>query len=113
MVCDLETVKLTVYCRKLVCKMMNFRHSKNFISYVVWFAMKSGMFNNPNAYDCVCVENLDMKAMAQALSFGKSVTDNGWGMFTMFLQYKLADLGKRLVRVDKFFASSQTCNVCG
>lgn len=66
-----------------------------------------------NAYDCVCIENLDMKAMAQVLNFGKSVTDNGWGMFTMFLQYKLADLGKKLVRIDKFFASSQTCNVCG
>lgn len=66
-----------------------------------------------NTYDCVCIENLDMKAMAQALNFGKFITDNGWGMFTMFLQYKLADLGKQLVRVNKFFASSQTCNVCG
>lgn len=64
-------------------------------------------------YDCVCIEDLDMKAMAQSLRFGKSVTDNGWGMFTMFLQYKLADIGKQLVRVDKFFASSQTCSCCG
>lgn len=66
-----------------------------------------------NAYDCICIENLDMKAMSQALNFGKSVSDNGWGMFTTFLQYKLEELGKRLVRVDKFFASSQICNVCG
>ena len=42
-----------------------------------------------NAYDCVCIENLDMKSMSQALNFGKSVADNGWGMFTTFLQYKL------------------------
>ncbi len=34
-------------------------------------------------------------------------------MFTIFLQYKLADLGKKIVMVDKFFASFQTCNVCG
>lgn len=40
-----------------------------------------------NAYDCVCIENLDMKAMAQSLNFGKSVSDNGWGMFITFLQY--------------------------
>lgn len=66
-----------------------------------------------NAYDCVCIENLDMKAMAQSLNFGKSVGDNGWGMFTAFLQYKLTDIGKRLVRVDKFFASSQICSCCG
>ena len=66
-----------------------------------------------NAYDCVCIENLDMQAMAQSLNFGKSVSDNGWGMFTIFLQYKLEELGKRLVRIDKFFASSQLCSVCG
>lgn len=66
-----------------------------------------------NTYDCVCIEDLDMKAMAQSMNFGKSVSDNGWGMFTTFLQYKLADLGKRLVKVDKFFASSQICSCCG
>lgn len=66
-----------------------------------------------NAYDCVCIENLDMKAMAQALNFGKSVSDNGWGMFVAFLQYKFEEVGKQLIKVDKFFASSQTCNVCG
>ena len=66
-----------------------------------------------NAYDCVCIENLDMKAMSQALNFGKSVSDNGWGMFIKFLQYKLEEKGKRLIKVDKFFASSQICSVCG
>ena len=66
-----------------------------------------------NAYDCVCIENLNMQAMAQSLNFGKSVSDNGWGMFTAFLQYKLEETGKQLVRIDKFFASSQLCSVCG
>ena len=66
-----------------------------------------------NAYDCVCIENLDMKAMSQTLNFGKSVTDDGWGMFVTFLKYKLEETGKRLVKVNKFFASSQICNVCG
>ena len=66
-----------------------------------------------NAYDCVCIENLDMKAMSQAMNFGKSVADNGWGMFTTFLQYKLEETGKQLVKIDKFFASSQICSVCG
>lgn len=66
-----------------------------------------------SAYDCVCVENLDMKAMSQCLNFGKSVSDNGWGMFVNFLQYKLEELGKKFVKVDKFYASSQISNVCG
>ena len=62
---------------------------------------------------CDCVEDLDMKAMSQSLNFGKSVMDNGWGMFTAFLKYKLEEQGKRLVKVDRFFASSQICNICG
>lgn len=33
-----------------------------------------------NAYDVVCIENLNMKVMSQSLHFGKSVADNGWGM---------------------------------
>ena len=66
-----------------------------------------------NAYDCVCIENLDMKAMSQSLNFGKSVADDGWGMFVTFLKYKREETGKRLVKVNKFFASSQICNVCG
>ena len=66
-----------------------------------------------NAYDCICIEDLDMKAMSQTLIFGKSVLDNGWGMFVTFLKYKLEEQGKRLVKVDKFFASSQTCSCCG
>ena len=66
-----------------------------------------------NAYDCVCVEDLNMKAMSQTLQFGKSVSDNGWGMFVTFLKYKLEEQGKKLVKVDKFFASSQICSCCG
>ncbi|WP_269843620.1 RNA-guided endonuclease TnpB family protein [Ileibacterium valens] len=66
-----------------------------------------------NDHDCVCIENLNMQGLSQSLHFGKSVSDNGWGMFTRFLEYKLADMGKQLVKVDKFFASSQICSNCG
>ena len=66
-----------------------------------------------NAYDCVCIEDLNMQAMSQTLHFGKSVSDNGWGMFVGFLKYKFEEQGKNLVKVGKFFASSQTCSCCG
>lgn len=66
-----------------------------------------------NAYDCVCIEDLNMKAMSQALNFGKSVADNGWGMFTSFLSYKLREQGKSLVKIDKWYPSSKTCSCCG
>lgn len=66
-----------------------------------------------NAYDAVCVEDLNMKAMSQALNFGKSVSDNGWGMFVNMLDYKLKEQGKQLKKIDKWFPSSKTCSNCG
>ena len=66
-----------------------------------------------NAFDAVCVEDLDMKGMAGALHFGKSVHDNGWGMFLSYLSYKLEEQGKKLIRVDRFFPSSKQCHICG
>ena len=66
-----------------------------------------------DVWDCICIENLNMQAMAQSLHFGKSVCDNGWGMFTEFLRYKLEESGKKLVKIDRFFASSQICSCCG
>lgn len=66
-----------------------------------------------NDYDLVCIEDLNMKGMAQSLNFGKSVADNGWGMFTTLLDYKLHDRGKVLQKVDKMYPSSKTCHECG
>ena len=66
-----------------------------------------------NAYDLVCVEDLNMQGMSQALNFGKSVSDNAWGMFLRFLDYKLTEQGKMLVKIDKWFPSSKTCHECG
>ena len=65
------------------------------------------------SYDAVIIENLDMKGMSQALNFGKSVHDNGWGMFTTFLAYKLKEQGKRLIKIDKWFPSTKKCSCCG
>ena len=66
-----------------------------------------------STYDAVIIEDLDMKGMSQALHFGKSVHDNGWGMFTIFLEYKLKERGKQLVKIDKWFPSTKKCSCCG
>jgi len=66
-----------------------------------------------STYDAVIIEDLDMKGMSQALHFGKSVYDNGWGMFTTFLGYKLKEQGKQLVKIDKWFPSTKKCSCCG
>jgi putative transposase len=64
-------------------------------------------------YDYIGIEDLDMKGMSQALCFGKSVSDNGWGMFVNMLMYKAEEEGKHVVKADRQFPSSQMCHVCG
>ena len=64
-------------------------------------------------YNAIIIEDLNMKGMSGALNFGKSVADNGWGMFTTMLQYKAMFLGKQVIKIDKWFPSSKTCSCCG
>ena len=64
-------------------------------------------------YDIIGIEDLNMASMKRSLNFGKSVSDNGWGMFTNMLQYKSEWKGKKLIRVDKWFPSSKKCYACG
>lgn len=65
-------------------------------------------------YDAVCVETLNMRAMAnKGFGNGKATLDNGYGMFLNMLDYKLQWQGKQLVRADKWFPSSQICHCCG
>ena len=67
-----------------------------------------------NQYDVVCVESLNMRSMANhGFGNGKAALDNGYGMFLNMLDYKLSDRGKYLIKVDKWFLSSQICNCCG
>lgn len=66
-----------------------------------------------NAYNAVAIENLNMRGMAQSLTLAKSTNDNGFGMLKTFLAYKLAEQGKQLVVIDKWFPSSKMCRYCG
>ncbi|NBG88393.1 RNA-guided endonuclease TnpB family protein [Isachenkonia alkalipeptolytica] len=66
-----------------------------------------------NAADRVCIEDLNMKGMAGALHFGKSVSDNGFGLFVSMLDYKLKDQGKAVIKIDRWFPSSKLCSGCG
>lgn len=63
--------------------------------------------------DVVVIESLNMKAMSQCLNLGKSVNDLAWGMFVNRLEQKIAITEKLLIKADRFFASSQTCHICG
>lgn len=66
-----------------------------------------------NKWDIICVEDINLRGMAGSLKLGKSTNDNGFGMFRTFLDYKLAEQGKLLVEIDKWFPSSKMCSICG
>ena len=66
-----------------------------------------------DAWDYICVEDINLRGMAGSLKLGKSTNDNGFGMFRTLLGYKLADRGKVLIKIDKWFPSSKLCHVCG
>lgn len=65
-----------------------------------------------NDYSAIAIEDLNMRGMAQSLNLAKSTNDNGFGMLKTFLAYKLAEQGKQLVVIDKWFPSSKMCRHC-
>lgn len=67
-----------------------------------------------DVYDAIVIEDLNMKAISNSdFGNGKATMDNGYGMFTSFLEYKLLERGKQSIKVDKFFPSTQMCSKCG
>lgn len=51
--------------------------------------------------------------MVRNHKLAKSISDASWSEFARQLEYKCEWYGKRLVRVDSFYPSSQFCGVCG
>lgn len=94
-----QRLKVAKLQEKIANQRMNFLHHKS-----------RELVSN---FDAVVIEDLNIKGMSQALNFGKSVHDNGWGMFTTFLAYKLKEQGKQLVKIDRWFPSTKKCSSCG
>ena len=64
-------------------------------------------------YDIICCENLNVKGMIKNHKLAKHIVDASWGTFINYLEYKCKREDKTLVKINRFFPSSQTCSECG
>ena len=66
------------FLQKLHTKVMNQR--KDFLH-----KLSKSLVDN---YDILCFEDIDLSELKKSLRFGKSISDEGFGMFRDFVQYK-------------------------
>lgn len=63
--------------------------------------------------DVICIENLQIRNMLKNHKLACSIYDVAWYKFTTMLEYKADWHHKKVIRVSRFFPSSQICNCCG
>ena len=61
----------------------------------------------------ICIEDLDVKGMVRNHKLAKSISDVSWSKFFDMLEYKSAFYGTEIIKVPRFYPSSQTCGCCG
>ena len=64
-------------------------------------------------HDTICIENLNTKGMLRNRKLAKSISDVSWSSFVTKLQYKAEWYGREIIKIDKWFPSSQICSKCG
>lgn len=64
-------------------------------------------------HSLVGVEDLHVKGMVSNRKLARAISDQGWSRFLSMLEYKTYWYGSRLVKVDRWFASSKLCSQCG
>jgi putative transposase len=63
--------------------------------------------------DVICLEDLKINAMMKNRTFSASISDVSWAEFIRQIEYKANWYNRIVSKVDRFYASSQICNICG
>ena len=64
-------------------------------------------------HDIVCIEDLNTKGMLRNHKLAKSISDVSWSSFVTKLHYKAEWYGRKIIKIDRWFPSSQLCSKCG
>ena len=66
-----------------------------------------------NENQVICIEDLNVKGMVKNHRLAESISEMNFGEFRRILEYKADWYGRVIVKVDRFYPSSKTCNNCG
>lgn len=58
-------------------------------------------------------EDLLVRGMIKNPKLSRHIADVGWGTFDVMMQYKMKEVGKNYIKIDRFSPSSKTCIHCG
>lgn len=64
-------------------------------------------------HDVICLENLNIKGLLQNHKLARSIADVSWSKLIQKLEYKAKWYGKEIIKIDRWYPSSQRCSVCG
>ena len=62
-------------------------------------------------YALVCIEDLNLRGMQKR--WGRKISDYGFAEFVKILKHQASKTGTTIQTIDRYYASSQTCHICG
>jgi len=63
-------------------------------------------------YDIISLEDLSVENMIKNHKLAYSISDASWSSFVSMLEYKALWYGKQVIKIDRWYPSSKTCNEC-
>ena len=64
-------------------------------------------------FDIICIEDLNVSGMVKNHHLAQAISSVSWYQFISMLEYKAKWYGKQVVKIDRFYPSSQICSNCG